>query len=382
MIKVKLNSKQEEIEKEVYNSDASMIEGQVASVIFPKSGEEISNLVRLAQADVVARGGGSGLAGGAVPQNSIVLDMSKMNKILKFDKEKRQVEVEAGIILDELNNELRKDGLEFPVNPSSHSVATIGGMIATNAVGSRAIKYGRTSDWIQGIEVVDGRGEIKQLRKLDLMDVAGMEGTTAIITKAILKLSPLKKRTANFVEAENMEEVMLALDKMRREEDVSMIEFFDRETSKLLGFPDKYHLIIEYENNRGMIYDKEYEKLMQTRDKTYPVLAEKGFVVIEDPKLLSSKLEEFVKWLEENKIPVFGHLGSGILHPCFKEHQENLIDEMMKLVKRFKGEITGEHGIGLKKKKYLEGQDKKLKEILKNRYDPDNKLNRGKILEI
>lgn len=380
MNKVKLNSKKEDIEKEIYNSDASMIIGEVDKVIFPKNVDEILNIVRL-NSNIVVRGGGSGLAGGAVPQKSVVIDLSKMNKILKIDKDKKIAEVEAGIILDDLNNELRKYNLEFPVNPSSHSVATIGGMIAANAVGSRAIKYGRTSDWIQSLEIIDGKAEKRELRKLDLMDVAGMEGITAIITKATLKLSPIKNRTANFVEAENIEEVMLAVDKIKREKEISMIEFLDKETSTLLGFPDKYHLIIEYENNKGMIYDKEYEKLMETRDKTYPVLAEKGYVIIEDPKLLSSKLSEFISWLEENNIPVFGHLGVGILHPCFKEGEEGKIDEMMKIVKKMKGEITGEHGIGLKKKKYLEGQDKKLKEILKKRYDPNNKLNRGKVLD-
>ena len=381
MVKAKFNLKLEEIEKEVYNSDASLIEGVVSSVIFPKNVDELLNIVRISQTDVVARGGGSGLAGGCVPQNSIIIDMSKMNKIIKIDKEKRTVEVEAGILLDELNDELRKYNLEFPVNPSSHAIATIGGMIATNAVGSRAIKYGRTSDWVASVEIINGKGERKELRKLDLMDVSGMEGITAIVLKAVLKLAPTKVRTADFVEAENMEEVMLAVDRMKRESDVSMIEFFDRETSKLLGFPDKYHLIIEYESNKGMISGGEYEKLMQTRDKSYPVLADKGYVVIEDPKLLFGKIPEFISWLEENHIPTFGHSGVGILHPCFKQGEEAKIDEMMKIAKRFKGEITGEHGIGLKKKQYLEGQDKKLKEILKNRYDPAKKLNRGKVVD-
>lgn len=380
MIKVKLNPKREEIEREVYNSDASGIEGVAERIVFPKSIEEIQNLIRTSK-DVVARGGGSGLAGGAVPQNSVLLDMSKMNKILKIDKEKMLAEVEPGITLDELNEELKKQGLEFPVNPSSHSVATIGGMIATNAVGGRAIKYGKMSDWVQSIEIINGQGERKELRKLDLMDVAGMEGITALIVKAILKLSLIKKRTANFIEADDMEELMTLVDKLKRESEVSMIEFFDKTTSLLLGFPIKYHLIVEYESNEGTICDEEYDKLMARRDTTYPVLAEKGFTVIEDPKMLSAKIPEFVEWLERNKIPVFGHIGVGILHPCFRQNQEKLIDEMMNIVKRFRGEVSGEHGIGLRKKKYLEGQDKKLKEILKKRYDPANKLNRGKILD-
>jgi len=129
-----------------YESDASQIKGKFSGasgfeVIAPKSIAEISLVVK-ANNNIVPRGGGTGLAGGAVPSgsNCVIVDMSKMNKVLDFDKKHKKIIVQSGMILDEINGFLRQHGLEFPVNPSSHSVCTIGGMIATDAVGRRAIK--------------------------------------------------------------------------------------------------------------------------------------------------------------------------------------------------------------------------------------------------
>lgn len=370
----------EEIEKIVYCTDASQIEGKVEKVIFPTTIGEIESLIRNSQVDLVPRGAGTGLVGGAVPQNSIVVDMSKMNKILEINKEKRIAYVEAGVVLDELQEALKEFGLEFPVNPSSHAVCTIGGMIATNAVGSRAVKYGRTSDWISGIEFVDGNGELKKLGKIDLSDVSGREGITGIIVRATLKLSEIKKRTADLIQAENVNEIMEFIKKLKINNEISMVEILDKKTSLFLGLPEKYHLLLEYESHRGILDGKKYEEVMQLRDKSYPFLASLGYTIIEDPKILTAKIPEFISWLEERKIPFFGHLGVGILHPCFMKNQGSIIEEMIKFVKKLRSEITGEHGIGLAKKRFLEEQDKKLISILKKRYDFANKINRGKIL--
>jgi len=377
--KIKINPKPEEIDKIVYNSDASTIKGEVSKVIFPKTIGEIESLIRT-ETNMVPRGAGSGLAGGAVPQNSIVIDLSKMNKILEVDKTKKIAYVETGIILDELQEALKKYDLEFPVNPSSHGFCSIGGMIATNAVGSRAVKYGRTCDWVQSIEVIDGHGNLKKIGKLDMMDFCGMEGITGIIVRATLNLSPIKKRSADLVKADDIRDIMEAVKRIKPDSEVSMIEFFDKTTSILLGLEEKYHLLIEYESYKGNLHDKEYNKIMKTRDNAYPVLADKGYTIIEDPKMLTAKIPELVKWLEEKRIPFFGHIGVGIIHPCFKPEQQELIDEMFWVVKKLQGQITGEHGIGLSKKKYLEPNDKKIIEIVKKRHDPANKLNKGKIL--
>ncbi len=370
----------EKLERAAYCTDASMIEGNATKVIFPKSAEEIRQAI-ISNPGVSARGGGSGLVGGAVPQNCAVLDLSKMNHILGFDSKKNTVEVEAGVILDELNDFLDKYGLEFPVKPSSHSICTIGGMISTNAVGSRAVKYGRTSDWIRELEVVNGKGEILQAKRMDLGDFAGMEGITGVIVKAKLEVIEKKKRTVTLSRLDSLDDVERHVIQLKLRKDVSAIEFLDKFTSGLIGLQDGYHLIVEFESEEGRARDREYEKIMEMRDNIYPALASASYVHIEDPKILTHKFRELAEFLEEKKIPFFGHLGVGIIHPCFKQGQENIIAETMNLTKKLHGQVSGEHGIGLAKKEFLDDSEKKLIERIKKRHDPLGKLNCGKVID-
>jgi len=363
-----------------YSTDASMIEGNAISVIYAESPEQIRQIVN-SSAGVTVRGAGSGLVGGAVPQNCVVLDMSKMNKILKFDRAKNEIEVEAGVILDELNDYLENYGLEFPVNPSSHSIATIGGMISTNAVGTRAIKYGRTSDWVSRLWVVNGKGEIVEVGKTEMSDFAGMEGITGIIFKARLKVVPKKIRSASLVAFDKLQDAQDLVMKLKIRDDISAIEFLDKFISGLLGMNDKNHVIIEYESEEGRMKGTEYERLMRLRDEAYPTLANAGFTRIEDPKILIHKFTEFGEFLQKNKVPFFGHLGVGIIHPVFRKEQGELIREMIKLAKRLHGQVSGEHGIGLAKKEFLEAGDIKLIQRIKKRHDPFGKLNCGKVVD-
>ncbi|MFH1710797.1 MAG: FAD-binding oxidoreductase [Nanoarchaeota archaeon] len=363
-----------------YSTDASMIEGNAISVVYPESAEQIRQIIA-SSSGVTVRGGGSGLVGGAVPQNCVVLDISKMNKILKFDEQKKEIEVEAGIILDELNNYLDKYGLEFPVKPSSHSICTIGGMISTNAVGSRAIKYGRTSDWVSRLWVINGKGEIIEAGKTDMGDFTGMEGITGIVFKARLKLLPKMQRSASLVGLDSLKEVHDLVMKLKIREDVSAIEFLDKFISGLLGMNDRYHVLIEYESEEGKMKGVEYDRLMNLRDEVYPTLASAGFTRIEDPKILIHKFIELAEFLQDNKIPFFGHLGVGIIHPVFRKEQEELIREMIKNVKKLRGQVSGEHGIGIAKKEFLELGDIKLIQRIKKRHDPFGKLNCGKVVD-
>jgi len=364
-----------------YEVDASGFKGKALEVFNPSTIMEVRNTVAKSQR-VVPRGAGTGLAGGCVPQNGqdVVIDLSRLDKIGSFDKERKTVEVEAGVVLDELQGYLFKYGLEFPVNPASHSVATIGGMIATDAVGGRAIKYGKTSKWVRWVEVVDSYGNLHRKGATELSDYSGMEGITGVIVRACLKLSPLKKRTASIVNVASLEEIVSIVRNLKRDSSVSMIEFFDKRISQGLGLDDGYHLMIEYENNTGLLNDEGYDKLMALRDKVYPLVAEEGFVRIEDPKIMIDRFVKLMVWLEERKIPVFGHVSVGILHPCFNHDQEKYIPEMMKLVKRLGGRVTGEHGIGILKRKFVEANDKKILINVKKRTDPENKFNVGKVL--
>lgn len=364
-----------------YEYDASNIKGLTKDVIFPKTIEELKRKVR-ENSRLCIRGGGTGLVGGAVPEQNqdIVIDLSKLIQIGNIDLMRKTIEVEAGVILEDLQNYLKKYNLEFPVNPSSKAVCTIGGMIATNAVGSRAIKYKNTENWVRWIEVIDGDGNLDRKGRTETSDYAGMEGTTGIIAKACLNLMPIPERSATLVKITNKEKILEIVKHLKQSKNVSMIEFIDKKISDGIGLSNNYHLIVEYEDKSGLLKDDEYEELMEKRYTIYPFLAGEGYTRIEDPKITLDKFQDFLNWFEKHKIPVFGHISVGILHPCFYVGQEKHIPEMMKLVKKTNGKITGEHGIGILKKQYVEPNDKKILQNIKRRTDPKNKFNMGKII--
>ena len=364
-----------------YETDASQIEGNALKVEQPETLEGVQRVIRMNKR-ICIRGGGSGLAGGAVPLNGVdtVLDISKLDKIISLDKERKIVEVEAGVILDDLQNYLDDSGLEFPVNPSSCSIATIGGMIATNAVGNRAIKYGKTSDWISWIDVVGGGGHIERKTQTELSDYVGMEGITGVIVKAGLRLSPKKIRSADLVSFKDYRDVIAEVLELKRNSSVSMVELMSKQVSKMLDLGDEYNLLVEYESDVGSIKGKNYEMLLKTRRKIGPYLSQEGKNILEDPKVMASKSGRLVEWFEENEIPFFGHIGVGIFHPRFKENQKNLIPEMMKIVKQLGGSVSGEHGIGLLKREFVDVNDKKIIQNIKKRTDKSNKFNVGKVI--
>lgn len=374
----------------IYETDSSQLKGKALDVVTPKTILEVRNIVAKSRR-IVPRGGGTGLAGGCVPQNGVdlVLDLSKLDSIGNFDKERGTIEVGAGVILDELQAYLARHHVEFPVKPSSHAIATIGGMIATDAVGSRAVKYGKTSNWVKWVEIVDGYGNLHRKGVTELSDYSGMEGITGVIVKACLKLAPIRKRSASLVKVENFDEVIAIVHKLKRESSVSMVELLGKQVSEMLGLfepgeagevKSAYHLIIEYEDDSGMLNGKEYSELFEMRDKIGPMLSGGGYSRLEDPKILLDKSDKLVSWFEEKGIPFFGHIGVGIFHPRFNHDQEKYIPEMIKLVKKLSGQISGEHGIGILKRKFVEINDQKILRNVKKRTDPENKFNIGKVI--
>jgi glycolate oxidase len=362
-----------------YRCDASRLKGNALDVLHPESVKEVRDFV-FKNERITIRGAGTGLAGGAVPQKDVVLDLSKLVRISGFNKERRSVEVEAGVVLDDLQDYLKESGLEFPIKPSSHAVATIGGMIATNAVGNRGVKYGKTSNWVKWVEVVDSVGRIEKKGITEMSDYVGMEGITGVIVRACLKLAPSVERSASLIRMKSVEDVVSLVQRLRQRRDVSSLEFFDKIISNGVGFGDGYHLVIEYESDEGKMKGKDYEKIMRMRDLAYPFLAGEGYSRIEDPKVITDRFPKLMHWLEEKGIPVFGHIGTGIFHPCFNVEQEKLIPEMMKLVGRLGGQVSGEHGIGLLKRGFVEINDQKILRNVKKRTDPLNKFNRGKVI--
>src|SRR5208283_2819562 len=173
-------------------------------VVFPTSTKEVAAIVTLANAEkvpVTPRGGGTNVSGGSIPiQGGIVLCTTKMNKILKIDKENLTATVEPGVVLMDLTMRLAKEGLFFPPDPQSFLGATLGGIIAENGGGPACVKYGVTKQYILGIEVVLPTGEIVSLGGRTLKNVVGYdllhifisaEGTLGVITRAELKLLPI-----------------------------------------------------------------------------------------------------------------------------------------------------------------------------------------------
>ena len=364
-----------------YEVDASQLKGKAADVVVPKTIGEVMKVVA-SNNRIVPRGAGTGLAGGCVPQQGqdVVMDLSKLIWIGNFDKDRLTIEVEAGVILDELQAYVSRFGLEFPVDPSSHSVATIGGMIATDAIGNRAVKYGKTSNWVQWVEVVDCYGNLDKKGATELTDYAGMEGMTGIIVKACLKLSPMKKRSASLLRVNTYEEVMRIVHDLKRNSAVSMIEFLGKQLSVALEIGGEYHLIVEYEDGSGSMKGVDYDKLMLLRSTIGPVLSGEGYTRVEDPKVLLDRSDKLVRWLEDRKIPIFGHIGVGIFHPRFNHDQEKYIPEMMTFVKKLGGQVSGEHGIGILKKGFVEINDQKILRNVKKRTDTMNKFNVGKVV--
>jgi glycolate oxidase len=363
-----------------YLSDASQMKGKASDVLLPRNIGEVEKAI--AKNDkITIRGAGTGLAGGAVPQGEVILDLSKLVKISDFDKDRKTIVAEAGVILDDLQAYVAPYDLEFPVKPSSHAVCTIGGMIATDAVGNRGVKYGNTSTQVKWIEVVDSAGRLQRKGITEMSDYVGMEGITGVIVRACLKLSEIKlERSASLFRVKSLGEVVEMVGKLKRNLDVCAIEFLDRMVSEGVGFGKDYHLLVEFEGDKGGLKGEDYLKVMRMRDMAYPFVAGEGYKRIEDPKVMVSKFPILMEWLEKKKIPTFGHVGVGILHPCFNAHQERYVPEMMKLVSRLGGKVSGEHGIGLLKRGFVEINDQKIIRNVKKRCDPMNKFNVGKVI--
>jgi len=370
------------VRKEIvaYNTDASRMIGKVEKVVFPKNVKEVSEIVRITNLDIVPRGAGSGFEGGCVPNSSLVVDMTKMNKILSFNPSKRIIVVEAGIILKELNEKLRSKGYEFPIDPLNKGISSIGGMIATNASGKRSMKYGSIRDWIDEIEFVNGKGEIIKTSKADLMDVCGMEGITGIVTSVKIRVLPKIKRSFSVFQSDNLEDVLHVGRRLKSENEVCSIILLSKQVSKMMDFPEKYYLIVEFDSERGKIKGEEYETLLKKIENLYYTLGINDYYTSEDPKLFFDKIKEFLEMLEMENVIYFSYLGSGIIHPFFKDSEEIKHGKIIGYIKRIQAKL-GKYGYGLKRKDFLESFDVKLIQRVKQRHDPSAKLNRGKLID-
>lgn len=413
-------------------------------VLFPSTTEEIAAVMKTANAykiPVTPRGAGTCLSGGPVPVNGgIVLCTTRMNNILSTDIENGTVTVEPGVVLMDLNTVLAKDGFFFPPDPQSFLSATIAGMIAENAGGPACLKYGVTRQYIHGIEAVLANGDIIHLGRkyygtpgYNLIDVIiGSEGTLAIITKAILKIIPLPQTRKTILAV--YDDVSLAGENVYRILESGIIpgkiELIDNwvinkfEDMMQIGLPrhadavllfevDGIPEAVEIEAQRiseiATKYGAQEVRVAKTIDEAnkYWMGRRAGFaavfgasrtVMAEDVTVPRGNIPHLIQKCKDIadkfgvEIVILGHAGDGNLHPAIftdiddKQHYERAekaMDEIFSCAIDLDGVISGEHGIGLEKQRFLsrgiEPTVINMMKGIKALIDPNNIMNPGKI---
>lgn len=414
-------------------------------VLFPTTTQEVSSVMRVANSariPVTPRGSGTNLSGGSVPvQGGIVLCTTKMCKILNIDTEGMTTTVEPGVVLQDLNVALAKNGFFFPPDPQSMFSATLGGMIAENAGGPACLKYGVTKQYILGAEVVLPTGEIIHLGGKTLNNVIGYdllhlfigsEGTLGVVTKADLKIIRVPPARNTVIAAYsdlraacetvfrilengvipgkiefidnwviNKFEDMMQIELPRDAAAVLLIEADGspesvlKETAQIAEIATKYRAI---DARIAKDMDEANKYWMGRKAGFAAVFGAAATVMAEDMTVprgkipdLASKCEELSKKYDV-EIVVLGHAGDGNLHPAIltdannKEHYDRAtraMDEIFKTAIELGGVISGEHGIGLEKAKFFrKAVDPVVVDLMKKLkaiIDPNNIMNPGKI---
>lgn len=420
-------------------------------VVKPRTTEEISSIMKLCNEHLVPvtpRGGGTGLSGGALPHlGGVLISMERFNTILNIDERNLQVTTEPGVITEVLQNAVKEKGLFYPPDPSSRGSCFIGGNIAENSGGPKAVKYGVVKDYVLNLELVLPTGEIiwtganvlKNSTGYNLTQlVVGSEGTLGIVTKIVLKLIPHPAHEllmlVPFASLEKASEAVSAI--FRAGFNPSAMELVEIDALKIVSaMVDSHavpvsddiaaHLIIEVDGNNieqlmseieaianllmnyeaGEVFfaDDAQQKaeLWKLRRRTAEAVKIAGYTIEEDTVVPRAELPVLIKGVKELgrqynfKAVCYGHAGDGNLHVRIKkEGTENSIgdDEMntalralFKLVYSLGGTISGEHGIGLIQKSYMDIVFKEtnlnLMRGIKKVFDPNNILNAGKIFD-
>jgi glycolate oxidase len=413
------------------------------------STEEVSKVMKHAYENnipVVVRGSGTGLVGASVSiHGGIMLNMTKMNKILELDEDNLTLTVEPGVMLMEISKYVEERDFFYPPDPGEKT-ATIGGNINTNAGGMRAVKYGVTRDYVRGLELVLPNGEILQVggkvvknsSGYSIKDlVCGSEGTLAVITKAILKLLPLPKKTISLlIPFPNLDmaigtvpkiikskAIPTAIEFMQREVILAAEEFLDKK------FPDNSsdaYLLLTFDGNSTEEIERNYATVAElclaegaldvlisdTDERKVAIWSARG-AFLEAVKASTTDMDEcdvcvprnsvadFIRYTHELqkqfdvRIRSFGHAGDGNLHVYvlkddMNEEQWNkklseVFECMYKRARELDGVVSGEHGIGYAKRPYLFEQYSEdyigLMKNIKLAFDSKNILNPGKVCQ-
>lgn len=423
------------------------------AVAMPSSAEEVSRVLVLCSREgvpVTTRGGGTGLCGGCVPSDGgIVLSLAKMDKILEVDRDNLAVTAEAGVSLTELFKAVEAEGLFFPPHPGDES-AGVGGVIATNAGGARAVKHGVVRNFVRGIEVVLADGEIiniggkfiKNSSGYSLLNLfIGSEGTLGVITKAVIGvIAPPECVYTLIVPYENLDDAIGTVPDIVGKGITPMaVEFVEKESvrasERLLdktwpggqGSADLMIIVdgtgeeeamklsekigeICLEHNAIDVFvadtKQKQENALQLRSGIYEALKNEMIEIL-DVCVPRSAIADFVGEVEKIAgeegmwLPSYGHAFDGNVHvhimksrwvdgsweetAGWEEKHVSVRKKVHEAGLRFKGIVSGEHGIGLVKKEYLEdfvgGRQVGLMRGIKKVFDPEGILNPGKIFE-
>ena len=395
---------------------------------------------------VTPRGAGTGLSGGALPQlGGVLLSTDRMNTILQIDEQNLQVTTEPGVITEILMNTVKEKGLFYPPDPASSGSCFIGGNISENSGGPKAVKYGVVRDYVLNLEIVLPTGEImwtganvlKNSTGYNLTQlIVGSEGTLAVVTKIVLRLIPLPKydllMLAPFKSLEKAGEAVSAI--FRAGFTPSALELMEidalRIVSKMAGSSavpltedTEAHLIIEVDGNNmdvlmsdmeaiaGLLaaYDagelffaddaQQKAELWKLRRRVGEAVKLAGYSIEEDTVVPRAALPALIRGVKELgkqydfHAVCYGHAGDGNLHIRIKKegtinsYGDRVMMESLRalfiLVKELGGTISGEHGIGLVQKSYMdivfEEKQLDLMRQIKKVFDPNNILNAGKI---
>ena len=375
-----MKSYNDSIHNLIYNVDAShLVNNEKTEVFFPNNRNEVIEIVEKAineNKKIVCRAWWTNLVGNCLPwKNTIIVDLSALNKIL--EQNVNSITVEPWVTTDELNELLDKYDLYFPVQLWSHSAAQIGGMIATNWAWMRAIKYWKMEKWVEEMEVltVNDKREIKIqiLYHDDAKDFFWAEWTLWIILNVKLKLIK-KPRSSSLIfrDFDKLDNALIFVNSIREKKnlELSALEIINPQVAKTVWLEDKYYILVEYENSTdwNITEPNEIKSVREKRDACYAATVNAGYPQIEDPEIHEHE-EDFFKWCEKNNIPVYGHIWIWVLHPHFNDDQEELMDEMYKLVQELWWNVSGEHGIGKKKQKYLSDEEKNQTKTVKEKRD-------------
>lgn len=348
-----VNASEAELDRMAYNAK---------TVVWPSNEEDVHKIVMLARrvgVPITARGAGVGPAKSA----DIAVDMSKMNSILNVTND--YVEAEAGVLLDDLNRALR--GKVFPVQPESVKACSIGGMIAANALGIKAMEYGKAGNWIAEVKMIDGNGICLTLKGEALKHVVGLRGATGIILSAKLKLIDPVVRSASLLKFNTLTAMQEKLEELKNDPDVKNIEFMDEISSSLLGFGMASHLIVDYAGDKGILHGKEAEEVWNARKQLPFVLGQKRHLDAHELSMPLGSITRFLNLLRKDEVPCYGPIGMGLLCPVFRD--DNMLASRME---------ASYNQFNIKKRKSTSPETAKRVLELKAHYDPKNILSRGK----